>query len=188
MSAFFVQVIADSLFELLNASVSLYRSKSEIILLQETCGLAKTIANKNQESLPSFLSFTQNVMSIHGSKVEISNHSEKDENASIRDIVRQLMILSYEGVMAFSTSKEQPNSPPSYVNETVPDIMSPMFKALSTCATNCPIFLLSLCRDGQTAGELVLLSVQISPSALNIAEVETSLSAVNFLEVLVSDE
>lgn len=153
-------------------------------LLQESCGLAKIVVATNQTCLPHFLSFVQHVITIHGDKAEIRANTNSEDTTK-RCIIKQLMLLSYEGVMSFSATREQSNSP-SPQDETVPDVMSPMFKTLATCADKCPIFLLSVSRDEQPAGELVLSSVQASSGTVRAAEVEISSSTMNFLKVLVS--
>lgn len=178
-----MQVVADAMGQLLKDSLLLYRSNSDVSLLQEICSLARTVATKNLASLPTFLSFVQNVIEIHGLNAEIREDAD-DQSLIIRGIIQQLMVVSYESVMSFSVTREQSTS--SSPQDNGPDIMSPMFDTLSTCATQCPIFLLSVARDGQQVGELVVSSVQASPGMLKAAEVELSSSAINFLTILVS--
>ncbi|KAL3802827.1 hypothetical protein HJC23_007604 [Cyclotella cryptica] len=179
------EAIADSLGQLLKDSLSLYRSNNALSLLQEICSLARTVATKNLVSLPSFLSFVQSLIEIHGAKAEISTGFD-NESAIIRGIIRQLMIVSYESVMSFSATREQQTSSSPQDYGAAPDIMSPMFNTLTTCAKHCPIFLLSVARDGREAGELVVSSVQASPGMLKAAEVEVSSSTIDFLIVLIS--
>lgn len=151
-----------------------------IPILQEACGLAKAIAPKNPSSLPLFLSFVQKVIEVHGDKAEMATGADSD-NETIRGIVTQLMLLSYEGVMARGQSTSTPQN-----NEHAHDIMSPMFKTLSACATKCPIFLLTFAREGQPAGELIVSSIQAAPGTLSVAEIEVSSSTIDFLKALVS--
>jgi hypothetical protein len=167
---------------LLKDSLFIYRSANDSPLLQEICALAKSVATKNPSTLPAFLSFVQNVTELHGHKAEIKPNLDS-ESIAIGAIVKELMVTSYENVMSFSThQKQQPLSTP----DDKSDIMSSMFKTLSACANKCPILLLTVARDGQTAGELVLSSVQASPGTLKAAEFEVSFSTINFLRVLVS--
>ena len=179
--------MAESILQLIKESLSLYRSSSDVILLQEACSLSNTVAAKNRASLPTFLLFVQTVIEMHGSKAEITSNADDNESSTtFRGIIKQLMIISYEGVMSASVVRGQTMSSLPRDSEEVPDVMSAMFKTLSKCMTKCPIFFMSMSRDGQATGELVLLSVQESPGAISMAEVYVSSSAIHFLDVLVS--
>jgi len=179
--------VAESILQLMKESLSLYRSSGDVILLQEACSLSNTVAAKKRASLPTFLLFVQTVIEMHGSKAEITSNADDNENSTaFRGIIKQLMILSYEGVMTASVVRGQTMSSLPRDSEEVPDVMSAMFKTLSKCMAKCPIFFMSMSRDGQAAGELVLLSVQASPGAISMAEVDVSSSAIHFLDVLVS--
>lgn len=127
----------------------------------------------------------QKVIEIQGENAEIRPSPDSDSTA-IRSVIKQLMILSYEGVISVTSTREKSKASTPQDNSDAPEIMSSMFKTLSALAKNCPIFLLSVSRDGQPAGELVVSSVQATPGTLNVAEVEVSSSAIEFLEVLVS--
>jgi len=180
-----IQVIANAILDLLKAALSLYRSNDDIILLQEACELAKTVVIKSKASAPSFLSFVKCVVETHGEKAEKRSNDGNSEWITIRDIIKHLMVLSFDIVQTLHATSEQSNSTPQDI-KGISDIMSPMYKTLSTCAAKCPFFLLNLSREDQPVGELILSTIHASPNILNVTEVEGSSSAIHFLKALVS--
>ena len=181
--------MAESILQLMKAFLSIHTSNSTV--LQEVCSLANIVPTKNKASFPMFLSFVHTVIEMHGGKAEIISSADDNKNSTairFRGIIKQLMILSFEGVIPASAICGQTTTSLPHDSEEVPALMSPMFKTLSICAAKCPIFLLSISRNDHAAGELVLSSVHASPSAISVAEVEVSSSAIHFLNVLVSFE
>lgn len=155
------------------------------MLVQQCCSLAQTIASRNQSCIHTFLSFVQNVVEHHGAKAEVGPNIDNDSTV-IRGMIKELMLRSYKSVMSISAAHEKSVSSTPQDNEGSPEIISPMFKTLTACVSECPIFLFSVSRDGQPAGELLVSSVHATPGTLGVAEVEVASSAVDFLNVLVS--
>lgn len=168
------EVIATSIGQLLTNSLSLYGSEDELPLLIEITGLAKVSLNvvvkaKNPPSLIPFLSFMQKFIQLHGSKIE-PNPRNNAIHEAIQNVAKNLMLMSYEGVR----------------NDVTQVVASPMFDTLSTCAKQCPIFLLILSRDSQPDGEVICSSIKAAPIVLQSNERDAVSSCVRFLKELVS--
>mmetsp|Transcript_1798 Transcript_1798/g.3860 ORF Transcript_1798/g.3860 Transcript_1798/m.3860 type:complete len:1156 (-) Transcript_1798:61-3528(-) len=168
------EVIATSIGQLLTNSLSLYGSEMELPLLIEITGLAKislsaVVKAKSPPSLVPFLSFMQKFIHLHGSKIE-PNPRNNAIHEAIQNVAKNLMLMSYEGVR----------------NDVTQVVASPMFDTLSTCAKQCPIFLLILSRDSQPDGEVIRSSIEAAPMTLKSNEMDIVLSTVRFLKELVS--
>ena len=154
--------------------LSLYKSEDELPLLVEIAGLAKTslgavTKGKNSSSLVPLLTFLQKFIYLHGSKIE------PNRNTTVHEMAKGLMLLSYDAVRSCAESSEDSDG-----------IASPMFDTLSTCAKKCPIFLLSLSRDGQPVGEIMSSSFETAPMTMQSNEMDVALSSIRFLKELVS--
>jgi len=165
--------IATSLCQLLYNSLLLYMSEDDIPLLQEITGLVKTILGvavktKDPNMFIPVLTVVQRFIELHGSKIE-PNQNSTASNEAIQDMVKDLMLMSYDGVRDTASQ----------------DLVSPMFELLSACATKAPLFLLLLSRDSQQAGEVVCASIETALAALNSNETDITLSSILFLKKLV---
>ena len=157
---------------------SLYKSEDELPLLVEIAGLAKTslgavTKGKNSSSLAPLLSFMQKFIYLHGSKIEPNRNNTVREPMQV--MAKGLMLLSYDAVRSCAESSEDSDG-----------IASPMFDTLSTCAKKCPLFLLSLSRDGQPVGERIRSSFETAPMTMQSNEMDVALSSIRFLKELVS--
>ena len=145
----------------------------ELPLIIEITGLAKislsvVVKAKIPTSLIPLLSFMKKFMHLHGSKIEL-NPMNNAVHEAIQNVAKNLMLISYEGVRKDSTG-----------------VASPMFDTLSTCAKQCPIFLLILSRDSQPDGEVIRSSIEAAPMTLKSNEMDVVLSSIRFLKELVS--
>lgn len=163
-------------------SLSWYGLEDEWPFLLEITGLAETCLSitskepKSSASLAPFLSFMHKFVEIHGPKFE-TNKKNLAKNEPVQVTARNLMLLSYSAVTVCSTEDE---------NSVSQSIAPPMFDTLSSCAKICPIFLLSLSRDSQQNGEVVLSSINAVPVILKSNDVDTIMSSLNFLKEMVS--
>ena len=167
----FSQDIATSIGTFLSNSL-----QTEPHLLHEITGLAKislgeAMKTNNPLSLVPFLLFMQKFMHLHGSKIEISPANTVYD--SVRIEAKNLMLMSYTGVR-HSTADNYVEVAPS------------MFGTLESCVSKCPLFLISLSRDSQPPGEVILSSVESAPLALNSNENGVAQSTLAFLRQLVS--
>ena len=143
-------------------------------LLIEITGLAKTslgtvVKSKNSDALIPLLSFMKKFINMHGSKIE-PNPRNNAVHQDVQIVAKNLMLMAYQGVR----------------NDVTQGVASPMFATLSSCARQCPIFLLILSRDSQPDGEVICSSVEAAPVMMKSNETDISLSSINFLKELVS--
>jgi len=186
------EVVAEAIGRLLSDSLWLYKSVEELSFLRELSNLAKTsmlgIAKTNKPtSLPSLLLFVKTMVELHGQNAETSLQTN-DENSFCREIVVDLIMVSYEAVRLCPRLDVTNGSSDASTqgSNTSTDLVSSMFATLSSCAKHCPRLLVVLAKDDQPLGELLRLSVEAAPDALKAREVEVALSAVAFLEMLIT--
>eukprot|EP00578_Thalassiosira_sp_NH16_P025166 CAMPEP_0181087580 /NCGR_PEP_ID=MMETSP1071-20121207/6347_1 /TAXON_ID=35127 /ORGANISM="Thalassiosira sp., Strain NH16" /LENGTH=1183 /DNA_ID=CAMNT_0023169475 /DNA_START=176 /DNA_END=3724 /DNA_ORIENTATION=- len=166
------EAIASSIGRILSASLSL--SEDEEPLLIEITGLAKTslstiVKAKNPASLIPLLTFMQHFINMHGSKIEL-NPRNNAIHEDVQIVAKNLMLMAYQGVR----------------NDVTQGVASPMFDTLSSCAKQCPLFLLILSRDSQPDGEVIRSSIEAAPATMKSNETDVVLSSTRFLKELAS--
>lgn len=144
-------------------------SEEESPLLNEFVELAKTVLAKSKASatVAPMLIFVEKVVDQHGTK----------RNDAIQKMIKDLILVSYEAIL--NCSKTEGTDASLLVAAT-------MFKTLSACAKRCPLFLLTLARDGNEPGEVIHSCMEASPRTLKANEPDVTMSTVRFLAMLIS--